>query len=160
VRQLFELGVYGGGGYHHNWLRDPQVNPGFSPVVGGHATFWTNPNFGVRANVTYNAIELPEGAPIDVNGWFYDLNLVLRPWFTTTGTPNLLSSTYLFLGGGAFTANPPGKDPGCVQPYQTRDGACLALDWRKSTVGQGTAGIGCGPGQPRREHRPLRRARR
>jgi hypothetical protein len=139
---LFDLGVYGGAGYDWNWLRDPQVNPGFAPVVGAHATFWTSPTLGIRTNVAYHAITLPEGArPNVVNGWFYDLNLVLRPWMAT-GATGLLSSSYVFLGGGALTANPPGEGLACVEPYRTTNGACLAVDWRKSTVGQGTAGIG------------------
>ncbi|CAN5850904.1 hypothetical protein BH23GEM6_BH23GEM6_25050 [soil metagenome] len=139
---LFDLGVYGGAGYDWNWLRDPQVNPGFAPVVGAHATFWTSPGVGVRANVAYHAITLPDNArPNDVNGWFYDLNLVLRPWFAA-GPQNLMGSSYIFLGGGAFTANPPGQGLACVEPYRSQNGACLAVDWRKSTVGQGTAGFG------------------
>jgi hypothetical protein len=58
---LFDLGVYGGAGYDWNWLRDPQVNPGFAPVVGAHATFWTSPTLGIRTNVAYHAITLPTG---------------------------------------------------------------------------------------------------
>jgi hypothetical protein len=144
---LFDLGVYGGAGYDWNWLKDPQVNPGFAPVVGAHATFWTSPTLGIRTNVAYHSITLPDGAvPNPVNGWFYDLNVVLRPWFAITESPNLMNSFYVFLGGGALTANPPGSEepgqPGCVEPYARNNGACLPLDWRKATVGQGTAGLG------------------
>lgn len=140
---LFDLGVYGGIGYHYNWLKNPDTHPGFSPVVGANATFWTTPRVGIRTNLTFNDIDLPTGAtPKVVNGWFYDLNLVLRPWFAVTDSPTLMNSFYVFIGGGGLTANPPGEDPGCVQPYAGQHGACLPLDWRKATVGQGTAGLG------------------
>lgn len=145
---LFDLGVYGGVAYHYNWLDniprlagndDDALNPGFSPNFGAHATFWAAPAFGIRTNVNYSPIDMPVGAAPDfVNGWFYDLNLVLRPWIGSTGSA--LSSLYVFLGGGAFTANPPGEGS-CMHPFGA-SGACLAGDWRVSTVGQGTAGLG------------------
>jgi hypothetical protein len=148
---LFDLSIYGGIGYDYNWLddlisagqTDDRLSPGFAPGVGAAATFWATNALGIRTNVWYQAIDLPEGAvPNDVNGWFYDLNLMLRPWFARTDAPRLLTSFYLFLGGGALTANPPGSGLGCVSPYDSAAGACLPVDWEKATVGQGTAGLG------------------
>lgn len=149
---LFDLGLYGGVAYHYNWLEDLQavgftddrLNPGFAPAMGAHATFWTNPSFGIRTNVTYSWIDMPENSvPDGVNGWLYDLNLVFRPFYARPNMSRLMSSFYVFVGGGGFTANPPGGDtPGCVQPYVALAGACLPLEADKATVGQGTAGLG------------------
>lgn len=153
AQSLFDLGVYGGVDYHYNWLDDVRglggnnnddgLHPGFAGLVGAHATFWATPRFGVRTNVSYSDVDLPQGsAPRPVNAWFYDLNLVFRPFMTSVdGGGGLLGSSYVWLGGGAFTANPPGQGLGCVQPYVVQ-GACLPIDWRKATVGQGAAGIG------------------
>jgi len=148
---LFDLAVYGGIGYDYNWLtnlisagqRSDRLSPGFAPGVGASATFWAADAFGVRSNVWYQDTDLPEGArPQIVNSWFYDLSLVMRPWVARTEGSRLLSSLYVFVGGGGFTANPPGSGLGCVEPYAQAAGACLAVDWEKSTVGQGTAGFG------------------
>jgi hypothetical protein len=150
---LFDLALYGGIAYNYNWLdleeanfapadAGDNLNPGFAPLLGASATFWTNPTFGIRTNVFYMDIDLPDGsAPESVNGWMYDLDLMIRPWIARGDISNIMQSMYFFLGGGGFTANPPGEGPGCVSPYW-QDGACLALESDKSSVGQGTFGLG------------------
>jgi hypothetical protein len=152
---LFELSLGAGGAYHANWLHelpavpgtdvDGTLNPGLSAIFTGGATFWASPMIGIRTHLAYAPIKLPDGsAPDDVNGWFYDLNLMLRPWFENDDMGNIMRSMYFFLGGGGFTANPPGQGLACVSPYRNlpNAGACLPVDWEKATVGQGTAGLG------------------
>lgn len=153
AQSLFDLSLSAGGAYHYNWLddleglavpdNDDRLSPGFAPVVGAAATFWATPAFGIRTNVAYSPIELPDGAvPDDVNAWFYDLDVLFRPWIGRDDMGQTMSSAYFFVGGGALTANPPGSGLACVEPYRTVAGACLAVDWEKSTVGQGTFGLG------------------
>lgn len=150
---LFDLGLFGGVAYNYNWLDlegasgmpadvGETLNPGWAPLLGANATFWATPTFGVRTNVFYMDIDLPDGsAPESINGWMYDLDLMIRPWIERDDMGTLMQSMYFFLGGGGFTANPPGEGPGCVSPYLNA-GACLALESDKSSVGQGTFGLG------------------
>ncbi|HET7273913.1 MAG TPA: hypothetical protein VFI91_01970 [Longimicrobiaceae bacterium] len=161
---LFDLGVYGGVGYSANWLENANLqdgeetlNPGFSGALGAMATFWATPSWGIRTHLGYMPLTLPSGDqesyadPEDVNLWIYDLNLVVRPFMSMTGSPPLITSMYAFIGGGGLTANPPGPaesapedDGGCVAPYFQPDvaSACLPLEGSKASVGQGTLGIG------------------
>ena len=152
---LFDISLGVGGAYHYSWLHDlpamaaldheagDRLSPGLSAIFTGGATFWASPMFGIRTHLAYAPIELPDGAaPNDVNGWFYDLNLMLRPWFENDAMGTMMRSMYVFLGGGAVTANPPGQGLACVEPYRAQAAACLPVDWEKATVGQGTAGVG------------------
>jgi hypothetical protein len=155
---LFDLALGIGGAYHYNWLHEldgatypglddigDRLNPGFAPIFTGAATFWTTPTFGIRTNLAYSDIDLPDGsAPESVNGWFYDLNLMFRPWIERDDMSMMMSSMYFFLGGGGVTANPPGSGLACVSPYLSppAQAACLPVDGDKATVGQGTAGLG------------------
>jgi hypothetical protein len=151
---LFDLGLYAGAAWSSPWLtnvgpNDESVRVGFSPIFGGTATYWLAPSWGLRLHGAY----MPSGiyqtggtAPgffnredLWINNWFYDLNLVLRPWFAADAG-DFLASTYFFLGGGGLTANPAGTGH-CVAPWD-QYGACLAYDWEKATVGQGTLGLG------------------
>jgi hypothetical protein len=143
---LFDLGIYAGGAWTTTWLERPNaenITPGFSPIGGATATFWTNPNLGVRTHVGYTPIDLPQGASHSMtNFWLYDLSLVARPWITDAGMAPLMASMYFWLGGGGVTSNVPGRANACVQPYQAADGACLHIQARRGSVGQGTAGLG------------------
>jgi hypothetical protein len=152
---LFDLGIYAGGAWTSSWfeINDEGYQVGLSPVFGAHATYWLNPSFGVRLNGTYMPSNLPE-ADTDfdgndnwvVNNWFYDLDLVFRPWLTSAGS-NLLASTYFWLGGGGLTTNVAGggdyTGPGfpCAGAYAPA-GVCLSLDPEYASVGQGTVGVG------------------
>ncbi|HEX2188011.1 MAG TPA: hypothetical protein VHG51_03885, partial [Longimicrobiaceae bacterium] len=91
---LFDLGIYAGGAWTSSWFEigDEGYQVGLSPVFGAHATYWASPSFGVRLNGTYMPAGLPQGdTDLDtgdesdwaMNNWFYDLNLVFRPWFTS-----------------------------------------------------------------------------
>jgi len=143
---LFDLGVYGGGSFTTSWLNRPNrdnVVPGVAASVGAIATFWTNPNFGVRLHGGYIPMPVPHSTSHNTtNFWLYDLSLVARPWITDVGMSPLMGSMYFWLGGGGVTSNPGGDANACVAPFQTADGACLHLQPRRGSVGQGTAGVG------------------
>lgn len=160
---LFDLGLYAGYSWTSDWATSanfPNPTIGDAPVFGATATFWANPFIGVRSHLAYipsgfgprsdNAVvgfpgrglrPVPDFFDSDgryVNNYLYDLNLVFRPLFAMEN--GILSSLYGFLGGGALTTNVAGND-GCVFPYNL-ESACLPLDPRLATVGQGTAGLG------------------
>jgi hypothetical protein len=160
---LFDLGVYAGGAWTSPWLTDiqpgdQQVRIGINPIFGATATYWMAPTWGLRLHGAYMPAQLyatgtqvapgfPTGQPgffareeRTINNWFYDLNLVLRPWFASD-MGDFLASTYFFLGGGGLTANPAGNAVTCVGPW-FHYGACLPYEWEKATVGQGTLGVG------------------
>src|SRR5687768_4664497 len=112
AQTVFDLGVYGGGQWTSNWFSIGDegfgVGPGF--IGGAQATFWTTPNFGVRLHGAYFPTGMPQDsdenagdAVENVNNWLGDLDLVFRPWTSSTGA--LMSSAYLFLGGGALVTN-------------------------------------------------------
>jgi hypothetical protein len=150
---LFDVGVYAGGSYTTKWAETSIGNLGpskWNPVFGAQATYWINPMLGVRANGTYmpsgwgyRGTDLPgftgkDGR--DVNNWFYDLDLMIRPFFFRTASPAWLSSIYFFLGGGGLTTNVAGEG-GCREPDTFRS-VCLPRDAKHASVGQGTAGVG------------------
>ncbi len=169
----FEVGVYGGGSWTSDWFTSRNVTVrngvatdqgaetdfgiGVNPAFGAHVTVWPHSRLGVRVHGAYIPSDIPRaesgdrpsffaGSPRTLNNWLYDLNLVFRPWATGMNEPRtMFGSTYVFAGGGGFTANVAGKEgptgPFC-EPTLLARGACLAYDTRKATVGQGTAGIG------------------
>jgi hypothetical protein len=169
----FEVGVYGGGSWTSDWFTSRNVTVrdgtttdqggetsfgiGLNPAFGAHVTMWPHSRLGVRVHGAYIPSDIPRaeagdrpsffaGSPRTLNNWLYDLNLVFRPWATGMNEPStMFGSTYVFVGGGGFTANVAGREapsgPSC-EPTLLARGACLPYDARKATVGQGTAGIG------------------
>lgn len=124
--------------------------PGFGPAFGAFATFWLSPSFGIRAHGNYTPMRLPfastgffdtspDGGPSGrgayvMNTYFYDLDLVLRP-FPWHGL-------YLFAGGGGYTTDLAGTDVPVCDGNLRALGACLSFEPKQATVGQGTAGVG------------------
>jgi len=130
--------------------------PGLGGAFGAFATFWLSPSFGVRAHGNYTPMRLPfastgffdtspDGGPSGrsayvMNTYFYDLDLVLRP-FSANGSP-LLAGMYLFAGGGGHTTDLAGADVAVCEGTLLRLGACLSAKPKQATVGQGTGGVG------------------
>ena len=153
---VFELGVYGGISYTTNWfsIGDNGYRLGFNPAFGAAATFWATPRLGVRVHGAYIPSGLPDtgddsidetGGNYPQNNYLADLDLVFRPWMTSSS--NLMSSAYVFLGGGALWSNV-GGDPSnggdfytCVDQFYP-GGVCLAEQPGYAAVGQGNVGIG------------------
>ena len=154
---LFDLGIYGGGAYTTDWFEidDEGFAPGFSPIFGAQATYWLSPQFGLRLNGSYAPMELPTASNVSpgggddgddyvMNSWFYDLNLMYRPFFWSAGN-GFLSSLYVFVGGGGLTTNIAGESPypGCLSSVALIDSdVCLSDSPTHSSVGQGVAGLG------------------
>jgi len=167
----FDLGIYAGGTLSSRWFESRTVtldgtttgqqnddgqsySPGFAPAFGAFATFWASPSFGVRAHGNYTPMRVPftndglfgsgatERAGYTLNTYFYDLDLVARPFAMREGSGAMLRSMYLWLGGGGYTVDLAGTDVAACQPYLATLGACLSGDPKQSTVGQGTAGVG------------------
>ena len=161
---LFDAGLYGGLAYTTNWfeIQDEGYAVGFSPAFGAMATFWANPRFGVRLHTAYLPSQLPQAADasvrddeedIVVNNWFYDLDLVFRPWI---GNAGFMGGTYFFLGAGGLTTNVGGEGPavrfgfpcvghntaGVATGLYINRGVCLSYDPEYASVGQATAGVG------------------
>ena len=114
---LFDLGLYGGLQYTSDWFEigDEGYKTGFGPIFGAQATFWATPAIGVRVHGGYFPTGLPENDDESVseddypnNNYLADLNLAFRPFMASTS--RMMSSMYLFLGGGAAWANVAG-DP-------------------------------------------------
>jgi hypothetical protein len=160
--ERFDLRAYAGIAWTSPWLETNDGTTfgiGTNPIFGGVANWWLRPRIGVRAHLGYMPSDVPQPNPIDafassdpneptilpqgrMHNWFYDLGVAVRPFARTDGTGGRLSSGYVFIGAGAFTANPEGGNPDdCVPPYNN-GGACLSYSARNSTVGQGTAGLG------------------
>jgi hypothetical protein len=145
-----DLAVYAGGAWTTPWLAagGQEFGIGFNPIFGGFTHVWFTPHVGARLHLAYMRSGLPEpGEPIvaigdeRIHNWLYDLALAVRP-FARADRGRVLSSFYLFAGGGGFTPNVEGGAAGeCVPPYHLGD-ACLPYDWREATVGQGTVGAG------------------
>ncbi|CAN5688499.1 hypothetical protein BH23GEM6_BH23GEM6_05340 [soil metagenome] len=129
---------------------------GTNPVFGGHLTFWPTSRLGVRFHTAYIPSDIPrargnqgttgnqgpgffQGSPRPLNNWFYDANLVFRPWMTGTG---FFASSYVFAGGGGLTSNLAGENRDGCELGLLALGACLSTNSRHASVGQGTAGIG------------------
>src|SRR5690606_1423738 len=146
---VFDLGLYGGIQYTSDWfeIRDEGFKTGFGPIFGAQATFWATPAIGVRLHGGYFPTGLPEAddesaseSDYPVNNYLADLNLAFRPFLNSTS--RMLSSMYLFLGGGAAWANVAGGDEDqitCVEGYED---TCVSHNPGYSTVGQGNVGIG------------------
>ena len=64
------------------------------------------------------------------------------PWVARTERPRLLTSVYVFLGGGGLTAESRRGAAGLRDPVRDPAGACLPIEWEQATVGQGTRGLG------------------
>lgn len=164
----FDLGVYAGGTLTSDWFQsgtvtllgngDPLVNdkegfaPGYAPAFGALAHFWVTPAFGFRLHGAYVPMRLPSRDPVFenagessryvLNTYLYDLNLALRPFATRMDAGRLLSSVYLFAGGGGLTVDVTGEDRAQCEGTLAYYGACLSFQPEQSTVGQGTAGAG------------------
>jgi hypothetical protein len=164
----FDLGVYAGGTLSSRWFESHTVtldgtptgsrnddgesySPGFAPAFGAFATYWLSPSVGVRAHGNYTPMRLPftgdglfgTGATdrhrYGMNTWFYDLDLMLRPFAMRGG---MLQSMYLWVGGGGYTVDLAGEDVAACEGSLNALGACLSFDPKQATVGQGTAGVG------------------
>jgi hypothetical protein len=152
----FDLGVYGGYTLNSPWFEHRDMNYGIgpAPIFGLNTTFWTTPGFGLKFHGGYMPSRWPnrDGVPIaatgyPVNNYLLDLSAVFRPWMAT-GDTGLMSSMYLWLGGGAMVSNPagnptpaPGTDYTCVPNYSPY-GVCYSYQPGYATVGQGTVGLG------------------
>ncbi len=95
---LFDLGIYGGGAFSTDWFEigEEGFAPGVAPIFGAQATYWLSPQFGLRLNGAYMPSNLPEPGDDNFfgednndnyvqNNYFYDLNLVYRPFFWSAG---------------------------------------------------------------------------
>src|SRR5690606_30004218 len=151
AQSRFDLGLYGGWSWTSAWFEsgDESFGIGSEPVVGAQATFWATPAFGVRLNGTYIPSSLPhaessvaalsENRP--VNNYFVDLEGVFRPMWSGDGS--IMSSLYLWLGGGVMFANvadtgpePPEDTITCVEAFFPNN-TCLSYQPSYATVGQG-----------------------
>ncbi|HEX6371930.1 MAG TPA: hypothetical protein VF006_23605 [Longimicrobium sp.] len=161
----FDIGVYAGGSLTSDWFESrtlmlngtdtPTENDdgeGFAPGTGGAfgalATLWLTPALGVRAHGVYLPMRLPnsDDEAFDNDGYVmntyaFDLNLALRPFAARMGSP-LMSSLYLFAGGGGLLVDVAGEDVPVCEGTLAGLGACLSLEPEQTMVGQGTAGIG------------------
>ena len=164
----FDLGIYAGGTLSSRWFESHTVtldgtptgmrnddgenySPGFAPAFGAFATYWLSPSIGLRAHGNYTPMRLPftgdglfgTGATNRhrylMNTWFYDLDLMLRPFVMRDG---MLRSMYLWVGGGGYTVDLVGEDVAACEGSLASLGACLSFDPKQATVGQGTAGVG------------------
>ncbi|HYJ78546.1 MAG TPA: hypothetical protein VEW03_02995, partial [Longimicrobiaceae bacterium] len=151
---LFDLGIYAGGAYSTDWFSagDEGWNTGMAPIFGLTAAYWLSPSFGIRVHGAYFPSHLPEeeeffgddGDRWLGNNYLYDLDLVYRPFFWSAGGP-MMSSLYLFLGGGGYTSNIGGQHPypGCLPvAVWAADGVCVSDLPTISTTGQGVLGLG------------------
>ena len=129
---------------------------GYAPAFGALANFWVTPGVGLRAHYGYVPARIPmmvdgffDVTPGDadnddsyvLNNHFYDLSLVFRP-FTRSGMAPLLSSVYLFVGGGGLTTDLAGEDRPICEPRTLAQGGCLSYEPDHASVGQVTAGAG------------------
>jgi hypothetical protein len=145
----FDIGIFAGGAYTTNYftIGDNGFKPGASAVFGAEATYWLSPTFGLRLDGKYLPSKLPQDADVFTsdnwvnNVWTYDLDLMWRPMFWSSNG-GMMSSLYLFLGGGGLTSNVAGQG-GCVGAANfIANGVCVPLEPKLGSVGQGVAGIG------------------
>jgi hypothetical protein len=153
-----DLRLYAAGVWSSPWLETQAgttFGTGLNPGFGGSGSYWFTPRLGARLQLGFIPSDLPQPSTAEpfgpggpppttfagpVDNWLYDLSLAFRPFARPGQARSAVSSLYLFLGGGGFTADPP--YPGdCVAAY-TFGNACLATRWRDSTVPQLTAGAG------------------
>ena len=153
---LFDLGVYGGGAASTDWVEigNEDFGPGLAPIFGATAGFFATPRFGLRLHFAYMPSRFfrtesffgtgpdrdedilfgrfgRDGYPL--NNYFYDLDLVFRPFADPTGIANFLGATYFFIGGGGLTSDIAGSRGGFLNEDE---------DFAANTVGQGTVGLG------------------
>jgi hypothetical protein len=148
VAPAFELGIYGGGSWTSSWfeLNGDGHSPGFAPIFGATAGFFFTPTLGLRVHGGYMPQQLPGRSTFNltdgwvVNSYLYDLDLVFRPWIASDAW-NWMSTAYLFLGGGGYTANIAGQGayPSCLR-YSAD--VCVSTLPTLSTKGQGVVGAG------------------
>lgn len=157
AQSRFDLGIYGGYTWNTPWYQIESTDQSYgisaSPIFGAQTTYWATPTFGVRLNGGFMPSRFPhnddspivaEGYPL--NNYLVDLDLMFRPFTASTG--DLMSSVYLWLGGGTFFTDvagdptpPAGTEYVCVPAYRPV-GACLSYEPGYASVGQGTIGIG------------------
>jgi hypothetical protein len=133
-----------------------EFSPGYAPFFGAHLTFWASPMLGLRLHGAYAPMRPPsrpqdgffdgfenagDRAYYELNTYVYDAELVVRPFFNATDS-RLLSSVYLWAGGGGLTVDQAGEDVEACRPSVLALGACLSYAPKQATVGQGTAGAG------------------
>jgi len=133
-----------------------EFSPGYAPFFGAHLTFWATPMLGLRVHGAYAPMRPPtraqdgffdgfkdvgDRASYELNSYFYDAELVVRPFFNATRS-RLLSSVYLWAGGGGLTVDQAGEDVEACRPSVRVLGGCLSYAPKQATVGQGTAGAG------------------
>jgi hypothetical protein len=157
----FEIGVYGGGAYTTDWFTTPEVGgeeegwaPGFSGIFGAVAQYWLTPSLGLRLHGAYAPEQIPQAESYDApgglaNSYFYDLDLVFRPF--SPGQGGLASALYLFFGGGGYTADiadaifgVDDDDRTVCYPFApwVANGVCVANTPDYSTTGMGVVGLG------------------
>lgn len=147
-----DLRVLAGLSWSSPWLDagGTTVGIGWNPGIGASGTYWWTPRLGTRLHLVYARSGMPEPAapgtmPVEdrrLHTWYYDLSVAARPFAGRAGRSAVLPAFYVFLGAGAFTANPEGvPQENCAWPYDEFE-ACLANDWRAGTVGQATTGGG------------------
>jgi hypothetical protein len=166
---MIDLGVYAGGSLTSRWFESRTITltgtgspaengdgegyaPGYAPAFGALATLWLSPTSGIRLHGAYVPMRLPntespftdagERGSYVMNTYLYDLNLALRPFVWRRNAGRLLSSVYLFAGGGGHTVDLAGKDQPLCEGTLAVQGACLSFRPKQATVGQGTAGAG------------------
>jgi hypothetical protein len=158
IASRFDASIYIGGSWSTPWLeaKTYDFGIGYNPAGGASLTGWMSPHLGLRVHGAFIPARIPTAAGLDslqrmsregrpLNIWFYDLDVVGRPFVTRPNTSWRLSSVYLWLGLGGLTVDPAGagsaEEMGCLFPYYLGD-ACLSYDGGKGTVGQITAGAG------------------
>ena len=166
----FDRGVSAGGSISSRWFESSTVtldgtptgqrnddaqgySPGFAPAFGAFATYWLTPMVGIRAHGNYTPMRLPftddgvfgtgatERGRYVMNTYFYDLDLMLRPFAAREGA-GMLRSMYLWLGGGGYSVNLAGENVPACEGTLASLGACLSFEPKQATVGQATAGTG------------------
>jgi hypothetical protein len=153
---VFELGLYGGLAYSTNWfsINDNGYRIGFDPAFGAEATFWATPSFGVRVHGAFIPSGYPDtgddsiketGGKYPLNNYLADLDLVFKPWLSSANS--MMSSAYVFLGGGAMWTNVAGdpsngRDVYTCSPFYYQGGVCLSEQPGYAAVGQGDLGVG------------------
>lgn len=159
---LFDIGIYGGGAVSTDWVEfrtglggdegeEEGYGPGLAPIFGATVGFFGTPKFGLRLHFAYMPSRLfrtdqffqtgPDNDDIffdenndwPLNNYFYDLDIVFRPWADPTGIASFLGSSYFFLGAGGLTTDVAASRSGFIGDDE---------GFAENTVGQGTVGLG------------------
>ena len=159
---IFDLGIYGGGAVSTDWFEvrtglggdegdEEGYGPGLAPIFGATVGFFATPRFGLRLHFAYMPSRLfrtdqffqtgpddddiffdeDDGWPL--NNYFYDLDLVFRPFADPTGIASFLGASYLFIGAGGLTSDVAASRAGFIGDDE---------GFADNTVGQGTVGLG------------------